>query len=346
MFYPSYRNLPGQSMKRKIIKQGNGTLTITLPRSWTESLNIKAGEEIDVIERGDSLIVNGHHNSKDKKAVIDITNFTIPLLWRFFQSAYRSGCTEIKIVFDPHKKDYEDAYHYYTTLFDYAKLGEKMPPKPAIAMIQEVVNRFVGVDIIESGEGYCIIREMGELSTKEFDNSLRRLFLIIMQMFDKIIESIEHNKINDPSLCKEIHTIDLNVDKFVDYCARIMNKVIDSPIRNKRALIFSTLFILELIGDEFKYIGKHIALSKKPLREVLPLVKDVKKHFELYYSLYYKFSNDMAIRFGKMDMDVYEKHYKIKEKVKGESRSIMKHLMMISKFTLALVELRTEMEYS
>jgi len=34
-------------MKRKIIKQGHNTLTITLPSKWAHKLNLKAGEEVD-----------------------------------------------------------------------------------------------------------------------------------------------------------------------------------------------------------------------------------------------------------------------------------------------------------
>jgi len=42
-------------MKRRVIKQGNNTLTITLPRKWASSANIKAGDELDIIEEGDNL---------------------------------------------------------------------------------------------------------------------------------------------------------------------------------------------------------------------------------------------------------------------------------------------------
>ncbi len=331
-------------MKRKIIKQGHNTLTMTLPSKWVKKLNLKAGDEIDLSEKENVLVVNGEKNDEDKKCIIDITNFTVPLLWRYFQSAYRSGHNEIKIVFDADKKNYQDAYHYYTTLFDYTKLGEKLPPKPAIAMIQDVVNRFVGVDIVESGDGFCIIRELGIVSEKEFDKSLRRIFLTIISMFDRLIDAIQENEINDSNLCKELHAIDLNVDKLVDYCARILNKTNAFP-ESKRHLMFSTLFLLELVGDEFKYVGKHFVFSKKSLKDVLGFLKEIKKHFEMYYGLYYNFNLESAIEFGRKDIDVYEKHFRIKNKVQGESRSIMKHLMMISKLTLGLTELRIEMEH-
>ena len=116
-------------MKRKIIKQGHNTLTLTLPRDWIKRLNLKAGEEIDVVENEDSLVINGHQNTKNNCAIIDITNCSVPLLWRYVQSAYRSGCDEIKVVFDQGKKEYADAFHFYTSQFSYSDLGEKMPPK-------------------------------------------------------------------------------------------------------------------------------------------------------------------------------------------------------------------------
>lgn len=332
-------------MKRRVIKQGHSTLTVTLPNKWAKNLNLNAGDEIDVVEKENTLVINATQNIKERKCEINIDNFTVPLLWRYFQSAYRSGCDEIKITFNPQNKKFEDAYHYYTAHFDYAKLGERIPPKPPLAIIQEIVNRFVGVDVIESGEGYCIVKELGEVSTKEFEGSLRRIFLVILQMFDRIEEAIKNNEHNDTSLCKEIHTIDLNVDKFVDYCSRILNKIDINLPGSKKPLLFSSLFLLELVGDEFKYIGKHIALSKKPLKEILPFLVRVREHFELYYKLYYSFSRDTSIEFGKKDIEVYQAHFNIKEEMKGECRSILKHMMVISKLTLSLVELRIEMEF-
>ncbi|MEK6973829.1 MAG: AbrB/MazE/SpoVT family DNA-binding domain-containing protein [Nanoarchaeota archaeon] len=332
-------------MKRKIIKQGHNTLTLTLPSSWAKKLNIKSGDDIDISEKENTLVINSPHHNENKSCEIDIRDFTIPLLWRYFQSAYRSGCDEIKIIYDIEKKEYQDPYHYYTTQFDYAKLGEKIPPKPAITMLQEMTNRFIGMEIIESGRGYYLIQEMAEVSQKEFDRLLRRIFLVTLQLFDRTIRAIEYDEISNPSLCKELHTIDLNIDKFVDYCARILNRIDTDFPEQKKSLIFSSLFILETLGDEFKYIGKHIALSKKSIKKTARLAKLVREHFEIYYKMYYSFSREQSIEFGKKDFEVYETHFNIKDEFSGESRSIMRHLMMISKLTLGLVELRIQMEF-
>lgn len=332
-------------MKRKIIKQGHNTLTITLPSEWVKKLNIKAGDEIDLLENNGSLIINGKQNNKFKTTEIDITGLSVPMLWRFFQSAYREGYDEIKLVYDKNKKEYQGAYNFYASQFDYTKLGESPTTKGALNMIQDLVNRFVGMEIIDHGEGYCIIREMGEVSSKEFDNSLRRIFLLLQDLFAKTLSLIKENKIGDIGICKTLHLMDINVDRFIDYCCRINNKINDSSFQKNKPLMFSTLFILELLGDEFKYIGNHLAKTTKKVEDTLPFAETIQHHFDMYYNLFYKFDREGAIKFGENDFKIYNDHFKWKEEKNQDTRSIRRHLMQISKFIFCLMELRIEMSF-
>ena len=337
-------------MRRKVIKQGHNTLTITLPNKWAQKLNLKAGDEIDLVEKENSILINSEEKTKDKKAVIDISNFTIPLIWRFIQGAYRDGCTEIKIIFDPNKNLYEDPYHYFTTHSAYAELGENVPKKTPLAMIQTVVDRFIGMGIIETGKNYCVIKEMGELTPKEFDNSLRRIFLVILHMFDRMSDAIEKEELGSVNICKEFHTIDLNVDRLVDYCCRILNKISTSFPDNKKTLLFTTLFLLEILGDEFKYISKHIALTKKSVKETLPFAEKIREHFETYYKLFYKFEREQTIKFSQDNFNMWKSYYEEKYKSKkqppqDQTGSILGHLKNIGGFTFDLAELRIEMEF-
>lgn len=150
-------------MKRRIIKQGHNTLTMTLPSEWVKKLNIHAGDELDVYEDSGSLVIGGKQNGDSKSTTIDIAELSVPMLWRFFQSAYREGYNEIKLTYDVSKKSYEGAYDYYASQFEYTRLGEKPPRKPPFDMISELINRFIGMEIIDHGEGYCTVKEMGDL---------------------------------------------------------------------------------------------------------------------------------------------------------------------------------------
>jgi antitoxin component of MazEF toxin-antitoxin module len=332
-------------MKRKIIKQGHNTMTLTLPSDWVQKLNLNAGDEVDVSESSGALVVNAKQHNGHKTATIDITGLRVPMLWRFFQSVYREGYDEIKLVYDATKKDYEGPYNYYASQFDYRRMGEKPAKKLPLDMIQELVDRFIGIEVIDHGENYCIIREMGELSAKEFDNSLRRIFLLILELFDRVIDAIENNEIGDIAICKTLHTMDINVDRFIDYCCRINNKINDSSFQKNKPVMFSTLFLLELLGDEFKYLGNHLANSKKKVDELLDFAKAVKEHFEMYYHIFYKFDKEKAIGFGERDFKIYNEHFSWKESTNKDANSIRGHLMQISKFTFCLMELRIEMEY-
>ncbi len=332
-------------MKRRIIKQGHNTLTITLPIDWAKKLNVKAGDEVDIYENAGALVINGKQSNGIKNTTINIEGLSVPMLWRFFQSAYREGYNEIKLVYNINKKSYDGAYDYYASQFEYTRLGEKHPQKPAFDMLSELVNRFIGMAIIDHGDGFCIVKEMGELTAKEFENSLRRIFLLILELFDKIISLIKNNKIGEVSICKTIHTMDVNVDRFIDYCCRINNRVCDSSFQKNKPIMFSTLFLLELLSDEFKYIGRHLAKSKKSIDEISPFAETIKNHFEMYYNLFYKFERERAIKFGQNDFKIYNDHFKWKESLNKDADSIRGHLMQISKFVFCLMELRIEMEY-
>ncbi len=332
-------------MRRKIIKQGHNTLTVTLPSEWTKKLNLNAGDEIDIDENGGSLVVNGKQNNGFKSTTIDISGLGVPMLWRFFQSAYREGYDEIKLVYDKSKKQCEGVYNYYSSQFEYKRLGEKPVTKTPIEMIQGLVDRFVGMEVIDNTGACCIIREMGEPSAKEFDSSLRRIFLLVQELFEKVIELIKNNETGDISVCKTLHTMDINIDRFIDYCCRINNKISDSSFQKNKPVMFSTLFLLELLGDEFKYIGNHLARTKKKVDETLKFAETVQKHFDNYYHLFYKFDRVGVIEFGEDDFKIYNEHFNWKESTNKDARSITRHFMQISKFVFCLMELRIEMEF-
>lgn len=334
-------------MKRRIIKQGHNTMTITLPSQWIKKLNLKPGDEIDLTEDSGSLTINSKQNNNFKSISIDINDLNVPMLWRFFQSAYREGCDEIKLFYNPNIKEFDGPYNYYASHFEYSRMGENNHylTMPIIDTLSGLVNRFVGIEIIDHKEGCCTIREMGDPSSKEFDNSLRRIFLLLLEIFEKVNDLIKNNKIGDIDICKTIHTMDINVDRFIDYCCRINTKIKDSSFQKNKPIMFSTLFILELLGDEFKYIGTHLAKSKKNVSEIHPFTESVKEHFEMYYKLFYKFDKKTAIEFGKNDFKIYNDHFKWKESPNKDAQSIRRHFMQISKFIFCLMELRIEMEF-
>jgi phosphate uptake regulator len=334
-------------MKRKIIKQGHNTLTITLPNDWAKEHNIKAGEEINVTTKDSGLFISTTNIGDKKCTNIDITEMNIPTIWKYFMAAYREGYDEIKVTFKPGDL-YDYPYKYIASLID--SKDNNASKRTPTETIQDITNRFIGLEIIEHHKNYCIIRDMTEISTKEFDASFRRVFLILLQMGDEIQESICNNN-SEP--LQNIIDMDINVDKFHDYCVRVLNKTGFKDAK-KSHLMFLTLYFLEILGDEFKHISQHICkdMTKQKLNNLSELAEMTINQFQNFYDLFYNFNKEKVITISKKDFDLYaylpdtyHKDSGKKSKLIHMELDILNHFRTISVLINSLVEIRVEMEF-
>lgn len=334
-------------MKRKIIKQGHNTLTITLPSKWAKSFNLQAGSEIDMQERENGLFISTEKKGEELKTEIDISGLDIPAIWKYLMSVYREGYDEVIVKFDS-SIFYDNPYKFFTRhAIDMKYGGEKLTP---FEMIQLLTNRFVGFELIEQHRDHCVIKDMGEISSKEFENSLRRVFLLIQQMGEDLVESIRDNK---PKILGHAHDIDINVDKFHDYCVRVLNKT-GFKDTIKTNLLFSSIYILEMLGDEFKHIAHHLLkdMAGKNFDNLLELAELTLEQFNKFYDLYYNYDKSKLMSLSKTDMEIhsylprlYKKKPNKKSELSEDEKEIFNHLRTIGKYINALVELRVGMEY-
>lgn len=335
-------------MKRKIIKQGHNTLTITLPSKWAQNFNLEAGDEIDLSERENGLILSTERDDRDFKTEIDITGLDIPSIWKYFMVVYREGYNEVKVKFDP-KETYGNPYKFATAHKVDTRYSKKIMGYSPVETIQEITSRFIGFEIIEHHRDHCIIKAMSEPTSKEFDTSLRRVFLLIQQMAEDSVEALKTKKVD---ILKHIHDVDINVDKFHDYCLRVLNKTGFKGF--KTHLMFSSLYILELLADEFKSIGNHIYkdVADIELTSILPMAELVLEQFNMYHNLFYKFDKSKVVEISNKDFEIhsylpefYKKSHKKKPSLSDDELEIFTHFRRISKYINSLLELRIEMEF-
>lgn len=328
-------------MKRRIIKQGHNAYTITLPTSWVKNLNLKPKEEIDVIENGNQLIINAKKNSNRNSVSFDLKDLPIPILWKYISTIYREGYDEIIIGFkDPYKK-YENAYRYSSAYSEDSRIPSEQ--KNVFSTLQDITNRFIGIEIIDFKDDQCVIREMEEPSDRQFDNAVKRIFFTIDQFFQDLINSFEKN---DFRVLEETHMADTNLDRFHDFCCRVLNKT-GSRSPHKSQLTFTTLYILEMLADEFKNISGYI-LSKERVvnkRELLKFCKTIYKQFALYNKLFYNFDHQIVKEIYNTSFDLFKNSPQIYSKRKNGELEVFYHLRKISEYIYSLTELRLEEEF-
>ena len=339
IYYLTIRDIRKPKMKRKIIKQGHGAFTLTLPNDWVKRMNMKAKDEVDVLEEGNQLIINAKKNSDKNSVSLDISDLPIPIIWKYFCAVYREGYDEIIVKFsDPYKK-YENAYGFATP---YSKDSTTQNgQKTVFPTIHDIVNRFIGIEIIDFKNNTCVIRQMEEPSDKQFESSIRRIFLIIDQFFLDLISAIEKS---DFRVLEETHLSDVNLDRFHDFCCRILNKT-GSRSPGKSQIIFSSLYLLEMLADEFKHISIFLLNRKKIADQeiLLKFCKGIYNQFKIYEKLYFKFDHSLIKEAYEDSFNLFKNSIKLYKKEKEPD--ILYHLRKISEYIYSLTELRLEMEY-
>lgn len=276
-------------MIRKIIKQGHNTLTVTLPSIWAKRFNLKQGQDINLIERENGLFLSAEKTDKPSSIEIDITNLTVPLIWKYISTAYRAGYNEIVVKFPP-DAIFDSPYKYFAhyTVDPFFERKEKLSPQE---FFYQITNRFVGLELLDINEKLCVLKEIGQSTSKEFDSSLRRIFLLILHLSEGIIKDLEKGKTN---FLAKVHNIDLQIDKFHDFCCRVLNKTgLEEP--SKSSLTFTLIYLLELVGDEFKHLSIQL-IKKNPKdlnpKKIIQSLNSINDQLKLFYELYYSYNKE------------------------------------------------------
>ena len=330
-------------MKRKIIRQGHSTLTVTIPSKWAKRYGVKPGDEVEVTEQEKAIIIRTETGPGNDTSFItvDISGLPPRIIWRYILSTYRAGYDEISITgIEGSEKGLYSAFSYNT--IDYLQKEDGGIELSPMEVVQAAANRLIGMAIIDQKPHFCILKDLGETTDKEFDNAVRRIFLLLQNE----TEIIEKGLGNDRQGLKSMHIIDTNLDRFEDFCLRILNKTGYKEFR-KTPVIFSTIFILEMIGDELKKIASHILDSgKKPYsREIKELFRIQQAQMNRFYKLFYKFSKEGAKEIYEIDRQGTEFNQKLDNKLSNEERELLHHFKKIGINITSLAELRIDMEF-
>src|SRR3989338_4014902 len=181
-------------MKRKLVKQGNNALTVSLPSDWSKLNRLAAGDEVDVEIVGKNVIIGSSLKAVEKLGEVDLSGKD-PMVKRILGAMYKSGYDQIIARFST-AKEYETA--------------------------QEVVREeFIGFEIVHHEKNSLTIRRVSQLEVEEFDTMIRMMFLIIKSMGEDIVEA-QKNK--DKEFYKMIYLRDKDVNKIADFCRRVINK--------------------------------------------------------------------------------------------------------------------------
>ena len=154
-------------MLRKIVQHGPATLTLSLPSGWAKKWGIKKGAELEVEEFGKELRIKADKipttNEKKELALGNLNRAGKSYL----TSAYRQGFDEISLSYDD--------------------------PNFYLVIQKLVANDLIGFEVTERGLNNCIIKDLTGYNKNEFENSLNRIWFLVLEQDEmQIVQMIKN----------------------------------------------------------------------------------------------------------------------------------------------------------
>ncbi len=229
-------------MKRKLIKQGKGALTISLPKEWVEFHGLKAGEEVDVNEEENDLLIKAGDSNYVKTASINLDFDTSESYRSIIGGLYRGGFDEINV-------DFTD--------------------KRVIPDLQKAVDSLYGFEVLDVNESGCTIKYIHKGESTDITSHIRRIIHTIKTMQTILGEDIKAKQTNSKN---EILQFRNNVLKQRDLILKIIKnqKLLDNqhfPYYNISICLWNVArnyYLMYLnLGSGKKYSPKSINFLNK-----------------------------------------------------------------------------------
>ncbi len=291
-------------MKRRIIGQ-RGSLTITLPKKWADSLKLSAGEEIDVSASGNSLVINAGGVQQKSELSIKITPENKDMLQTLLVHSYRRGYDKISV----------EAYS--------AEVIEK---------IEGIVEDYLlGFGVVEKNGKECIIENITEPTAEKYDSLVMRNLIIIKETSNTIFEDCRKGSFKN---IEQVQAYTKSLDKYNFFCRRTIAK----KAAAKQFPELEWQFLSHIMHMQRSWLALYQYLSGKKFRiskKAESLFEDVILILDLLFSLYTKkeISYEMKIRAVK-DKILYKQCYELLENSKGPESVVAYHLREIARMAI------------
>lgn len=267
-------------MKRKIVKHGSATLTVSLPSKWAKKYNLKKGDLVEVIEREGALLLNADSSTAPKRTELEIDTFDDIMLEWILSALHKKGFDEIKLIYN----------------------------KPRTKTIYNIIqNLMTGFAIIDQTEKSCLLKAIAKDESMEFDATLKRVFMVVISFANSCLESIKKDEI---SKLEEFFFLENTVNKLVNFCERVLIKNGYKRFE-KTPLLYLMVWNLEKISEYYYMMFQHLIKNKEKMSPgAIELLSKTNDSLKLFYDAFYKFDFDKLISLNKLQKSIVKEAQK------------------------------------
>ncbi len=292
-------------MKRRVIKQGNNTLTLTLPRAWAKQHGISAGDELDVEEAENKLVIHSSRQHIPTVTAFHIESGSEAYLYRILRNLYTSGAEELELTYDDHS---------------------------VLALLQKYSSRFLGWEYLEQDDTHCRIKNYASYDTENFHELYKKSFAAILSMAERLLYDAKLKK--KPNRETFGHVND-TVHRFVNYCRKmLMQKPLFSiPENRAHSHILTDLLI---ISTHYYNLTEHLNDDTTAGMQLSPPVvsyaQSVGEYFQQLYTIFLQRKTIGMHLFAIKGDELYKAGLSLLKRAKSDEVVTLHYLITIARF--------------
>lgn len=227
---------------RKLIKFGDSSFVISLPKDWIEKHKLVKGDTIFLQEQEGSLLLNARETSKKREQrsiVIDIDNKDLDSIQTEIVSSYLTNFDIIEVR--------------GSSLKDNA-------PK-----IKDFLHDLAGLEVIEQTKDKIIAKDLLNISEISIQSMIRRMDVIVRSMLDDSIASFDENSYdNIQQRDKEVNRLSLLTHRVIRLALRDHDVAKSLGAKHLSLLVdWQMVTSIEKIGDQSKRIARNLRETGK-----------------------------------------------------------------------------------
>jgi phosphate uptake regulator len=241
---------------RRVQVTGGASFVVTLPKEWAEGQRIKKNDPIGMTVQPDGTLLITKNTTDEilqQTKEIDCSTIADPaFLFRLLIGTYIMG-------------------------FNMIRLTSKQVFLPFVrSVVRDYTQMTIGQEVVEETETLIAIKDLLNPVEMPFDNTIKRMFVIVKNMHKDAITALEtHNK----SLAEDVIKRDIDADRLNWLIARQTNMILLHASLSRKMEISPDIAmhyyllsrIIERVGDHAVRIAEHtlpiidIDIDKKTL---------------------------------------------------------------------------------
>jgi len=195
---------------RRVQVTGGASFVVTLPKEWAEGHKIKKNDPVGMTVQPDgTLLISKDTTDKISQQMKEIDCNTIgdpAFLFRLLIGTYIMGFNVIRLT---------------------SKQG--FPPFVR-AVVRDFTQMTIGQEVVEETETVIVIKDLLNPAEMPFDNTIKRMFVIVKNMHKDAITALETRNKN---LAEDVIKRDIDVDRLNWLIARQANMDLKKKIAKR-----------------------------------------------------------------------------------------------------------------